>query len=599
MYNKHEVDAKEEVRARLNIEDVIGEYVQLKRAGRNYKGISPFTSEKTPSFYVSPDKQIWHDFSGNKGGDVFSFIMEVEGLDFRQALELLARKAGVDLSLYQSGGNKGLAQKKQRLLSALDLAATYYQQSLLKNNAALEYVFKKRGLNRDAVTVFRIGYSPNADDALTRALTKRGFKEDELYDAGLSVRRRGRLGDMFRGRMMIPLSDGQGQVVGFTARIMEDRKDAPKYINTPQTLLYDKGRQVFGLAQAKEAIRKSDRAVVVEGNLDVVSSHQAGVANVVAAAGTALTEYHLKSLTRLSGNVALAFDGDKAGVAATERAIGLAQAVGTRLSVVVLPDTAKDPDELIQQDPALWRQAIEQAQPVVDWVISRYQTLFDITTAEGKRELTTRALTIVKQLKDPVEREHYVELIARVTGASKGALEDKLAGIGATDTPQRLKAVKAAVAPPSSAEDTRRVGYQDGLLALAASDPSTRPVLNKLSIECLEGEERQVLARYLAANQTADIEGELPPELREIGTYVKIVLLQAETRYGQWSAQDRYLEAAKLVRQVEQEKTKQKKADLITRLREAESLGDSAVVSALRSELNTLIKEEHSAKGRH
>jgi DNA primase len=152
------MDAKEEVRARLNIEDVIGEYVQLKRAGRNFKGISPFTSEKTPSFYVSPDKQIWHDFSGNKGGDVFSFIMEVEGLDFRQALELLARKAGVDLSLYQTGGNRGLTEKKQRLLSALDLAATYYQQSLLKNNGALEYVFKKRGLNKEVVGTFRIGY---------------------------------------------------------------------------------------------------------------------------------------------------------------------------------------------------------------------------------------------------------------------------------------------------------------------------------------------------------------------------------------------------------------------------------------------------------
>lgn len=593
------MDAKEEVRARLNIEDVIGEYVQLKRAGRNYKGISPFTSEKTPSFYVSPDKQIWHDFSGNKGGDVFAFIMEVEGLDFRQALELLARKAGVDLSLYQGSGNKGLAQKKQRLLSALDLAATYYQHSLLKNQGALEYVFKKRGLNKQVVTTFRIGYAPNADDALTHALMKRGFKEDELYGAGLSVRRRGALGDMFRGRMMIPLSDGQGQVVGFTARILEDRKDAPKYINTPQTLLYDKGRQVFGLAQAKEAIRKNDKAVVVEGNLDVVSSHQAGVANVVAAAGTALTEHHLKSLVRLSDSIALAFDGDRAGVAATERAIGLAQAVGARLSVVVLPGSAKDPDELIQQDPSLWQRAIDEAQPVVDWVIGRYQTLFDVTTAEGKRELTTRALTVVKQLKDPVEREHYIEVISQATGASRGALEDKLAGIGAHEKPRRLKAVKASPATAPSPEESRRVGYQDSLLALTASDSTTRPVLKKLTIECLEGEQRQRLADYLARHPDEQVDGSLPPQLQEIETYVKIVLLHAETRYGQWSEQDRYLEAAKLVRQVEQEKLKHKKAALVVRLRDAEHAGESATVAALRTELNALIKEEHSAKGRH
>lgn len=589
------MDAKEEVRARVNIEDIIGEYVQLKRAGRNFKGISPFTSEKTPSFYVSPDKQIWHDFSGNKGGDVFSFIMEVEGLDFRQALELLARKAGVDLSLYENAGDKDLRGKKQRLLSALDLSATFYQQSLLKNPTALSYVFKTRGLNREAVTAYRIGYSPNADDGLTRALQKRGFKEQELQDAGLSVRRRGYVGDMFRGRMMIPLSDAQGQVVGFTARMIEDVKGAPKYINTPQTLLYDKGRQVFGLAQAKEAIRTKNRAVVVEGNLDVVSSYQAGVANVVAAAGTALTEQHLKSLTRLSSNISLAFDGDKAGVAATERAIAIAQAVGAVLTVVVLPDDAKDPDELIQQDPKLWQQAIDEAQPVVDWILTRYQKLFDINTAEGKRELSTRALTVVKQLKDPVEREHYIELIASVTGASKGVLVEKLAGIGSDGRPTRLKPLK--VSPQPADELAKKNAYQDGLLALVVSDESTRPTLKKLAVDCLEGEQRQNLARYLQSHPDADLNHELPQELQELETYVKIVQLQAETRYGQWSEQDRYLEAAKLVRQVEQEKLKLKKSQLITKLRDAESINDAAVTQALRAELNALIKEEHGSKG--
>ncbi|HEX6416173.1 MAG TPA: CHC2 zinc finger domain-containing protein, partial [Candidatus Saccharimonadales bacterium] len=235
-------DAKEEVRARLNIEDVVGEYVQLKRAGRNFKGLSPFSGEKTPSFFVSPDKHIWHDFSSNKGGDVFSFVMEVEGMDFRQALEHLARKAGVDLSLYQSQGSADLARRKKRLLEAHDLAANYYQHSLLKNQHALEYVFKKRGLSKQIVQDFRIGYAPTKGDALVQFLVKKGFSKKELADAGLTNRFGG---DMFRGRMTVPLMDGSGQVIGFTARIIGDDPNAPKYLNTPQTLLYDKGRHVF------------------------------------------------------------------------------------------------------------------------------------------------------------------------------------------------------------------------------------------------------------------------------------------------------------------------------------------------------------------
>ena len=290
-------DAKEEVRARLNIEDVIGEYVQLKRAGRNLKGLSPFTDERTPSFMVSPEKQIWHDFSSGKGGDIFTFVMLVEGMDFRQALEHLARKSGVDLSLF-SGGDGRTAKRRARAREALKLAANFYQQNLVKSSAALEYVVKKRRLNRQMIGDFIIGYAPDQGDVLTKALEKRGFSRRELADAGL-VNRFG--GDLFRGRMMVALSDGSGEVVGFTGRIIRDDPRAPKYLNTPQTLLFDKSRHIFGLYQAKEAIRKSDAAVIVEGNLDVVSSHQAGVKNVVATAGTAMTLQHLEGTESAGG----------------------------------------------------------------------------------------------------------------------------------------------------------------------------------------------------------------------------------------------------------------------------------------------------------
>ena len=277
-------DAKEEVRERLAIEDVIGEYVQLKRAGRNLKGLSPFTDERTPSFMVSPEKGIWHDFSSGRGGDIYSFIMLMEGMDFPQALEHLARKAGVDLGMFSKGDGR-TAKRRARAREALRLAAKFFQQTLLRTPEALEYVVKKRGLNRQTIADFSVGYAPDEGRALVAALEKRGFSRGELADAGL-VNRFG--GDLYRGRMTVALMDGSGEVVGFTGRIIRDEPNAPKYLNTPQTLLFDKSRHIFGLSQAKEAIRKSDVAVIVEGNLDVVSSHQAGVKNVVATAGTAM-----------------------------------------------------------------------------------------------------------------------------------------------------------------------------------------------------------------------------------------------------------------------------------------------------------------------
>ena len=336
-------DAKEEVRARLNIEDVIGEYVQLKRAGRNMKGLSPFTDERTPSFMVSPEKQIWHDFSSGKGGDVFSFVMLVEGMDFRQSLEHLARKAGVDLSLFSRGDGR-TAKRRARAAEALELAAKFFQQSLLRTPRALEYVVKKRGLTRQTIQDFMIGFAPDDGSSLVTALTKRGFSKQELADAGLTNRFGG---DLYRGRMVVALMDATGSVVGFTGRIIQDETNAPKYLNTPQTLLFDKSRHIFGLSQAKESIRKSDEVVIVEGNLDVVSSHQAGVRQVVATAGTAITEQHLKALSRLASRIKLAFDSDEAGLNATERAIKLSQTIGVELEVVSLPEGSKDPDELI------------------------------------------------------------------------------------------------------------------------------------------------------------------------------------------------------------------------------------------------------------
>lgn len=575
-------DAKEEVRAKLNIEDVIGEYVQLKRAGRHFKGLSPFSGEKSPSFFVTPDKHIWHDFSSNKGGDMFSFVMEVEGMDFRQALEHLARKAGVDLSEYQSKGSQEIARRKKRLLQASDLAATYYQHSLLKNQHALEYVFKKRGLSKQIVQDFRIGYAPTTGDALIQFLRRKGFSVKELTDAGLANRYGG---DMFRGRMTVPLMDPSGQVIGFTARIITDDPNAPKYLNTPQTFLYDKGRHVFGLSQAKEGIRKQDYAVVVEGNLDVVSSHQAGVTQVVATAGTAMTEYHLRALRRLTGNVRLAFDGDRAGIAATERAIPIASEVGIELTIISLPAGAKDPDELIQQDVALWQQAINTAQPAVDWILDQYNRREDITTAAGKRAFTTAALTVVQGLNDPIEREHYEKKIAAMTDSTLDAVRAKLATVEKTSQgPEELKPIKRSMQQLKPQFD-----HIDTLLGLGLMNALAREEFKSINAAMFDGEARRAVATYLATTPGATTE--TPPELQSFDDYVTIVLLRADNRYRSWDDKDQTRDARELLRQYEneykiQEIGKQKQAAI--------ERGDDAEVERLGQQEYLLIKQKHA-----
>lgn len=483
------MEAKEEIRSRLNIEDVVGEYVQLKRAGRNFKGLSPFSQEKTASFMVSPEKHIWHDFSTGKGGDVFTFVMELEGVDFKGAMDLLARKAGVDLSQFRSGDGS-LGRKKERLFLALDMAAKYYQLSLLSNKAALEYVVKKRGLNKQVVQDFRIGYSPDSQNALLVALRKRDFTEAELREAGLVVTRRFGPGDMFRARMMVPLMDPQGRVVGFTARILADDPNAPKYINTPQTLLYDKGRHVFGLHLAKEAIRKVGFVVVVEGNLDVVSPHQASFANVVATAGTALTEHHLRALSRFTHDVRLAFDADKAGIAATERAIAIASNMGITLGIITMPEGAKDPDELVKQNPQVWKQITNAPKDAVEWLLDTYASRFDLTSADGKRRATDQALAVVRGIDDPVLREHYLKVIAKRIESSLGALTAKL-----NKTPDPVARKKTPA--PRRDVDPNKFIYQDHLLAMTWVYPELRDVLRKLEPGYFEGDIRQAVAAQL------------------------------------------------------------------------------------------------------
>ena len=575
-------DAREEIKSRISIEDLAGEYLELKRTGRNFKALSPWTNERTPSFIVSPDKQIWHDFSSGKGGDIFGFIMEVEGMNFREALEFLARKAGVEIETFNSKRSKEIAEKKERLRKILQISSNFYQHMLIRDKKALNYVFKKRKLSKEIVQDFKVGYAPNGQKILTSFLLKKGFSLNDIRDAGL-LNRFG--GDIFRNRMVITLKDASGEPVGFTGRIIDDEPNAPKYLNTPQTLLYDKSSNIFGLSQAKNEIRKTGFAVVVEGNMDVISSHQVDVRNVVATAGTAMTVNHLKALSRFSNDIRLCFDSDQAGINATERAISLGQQAGVELSIITLDQSAgqaKDPDELIQKDIELWRRSIANPQPAMEWIFDQYQKRLDISTAKGKKDFSTIALKLVENLNDPVEKDFYINEISKRIGVSKATLLNK---IGEEKKPEKTKKrVKIEKTDKKFVDDFL---YEDDLLALAIKEPRLAKMLSDLKENSLHGEQRNKILEIL---KSEDME-----LLKSFDEYVKILLLKADERLGniKESATD---EMKRLIQKVKTENLRTQKENLQAELENAEIQGDENLKTKILSKIIELNKELNSGK---
>lgn len=576
------MDAVEDIKSRLAVEDVVGDYVELKRSGRNLKGLSPFTSEKTPSFMVSPEKQIWHDFSSGRGGDMFSFVMELEGLDFRGAMELLARKAGIDLNQYKgSGGSSG--KLKERIYAANEAAARFYQVQFTKNKTPLEYVRDARGYSKQTALTFRLGYAPSTGRALVAYLTKQGFSRDELRRAGL-VSRRGD-SDMFRGRLMIPLMDGQGRVVGFTARLLVPDANSPKYINTPQSPVYDKSRHVFAFHLAKEAIRATGYCVIVEGNLDVVAAHQAETQQVVATAGTALTTPQLKAISHFTKDIRLCFDQDRAGQEAAERSIAVAGKVGVSLGIIDIP-AGKDPDELIRADVDAWHQVIEQPLYAPDWLIKRYEAQLDISSAQGKREFSDVVLRLIRSMTDDVEQDHYIGVLADKLSVSKQALRRKLQASPVTRArkKQPKRSLEELHESPIYAEYRK---LQQHFMALALYQPAIRANVLNIPDEVLEQEGAQTLLQYLRDNPDYKPATSDEPPLKQVPQYVTLLALQYEELYKDLDLLALRDEAARVKSRLIEHYVKYKKqalmvafhdadeskqAELLTRVHQLESL---------------------------
>jgi DNA primase len=407
----------EEVKGKLDIVDIVSGYISLNQAGGNFRACCPFHNEKTPSFMVSREKQIWHCFGCDKGGDVLSFVQEYEGVDFKEALRLLAQKANVTLS----GFNFKPKQDNSRLYEINKLAADFYHNLLMQDSQVAKKVLKyidNRKINKGSFDNWSLGLSGESWDGLLKYLVSKGFKEVDIFQAGLILKKKDGSGhiDRFRKRLMFPICDTQGQVVAFTSRTLsgiayDEIEQGGKYVNSPQTAIYDKSRILYGWHLAKDTIRQKKYLIIVEGNMDAIAASQTSSKNVVAVSGTALTAEHIKLIKRYANNIILAFDGDAAGSRAAFRSVVLGWQNDMNIKILLL-SKGKDPADIVKEDSKKWLQLIKDSVPVMDYYLKRIIAGVDLSRADHKKIAISKLLPIIKFLKSQVEQAHYLKLIS-------------------------------------------------------------------------------------------------------------------------------------------------------------------------------------------
>lgn len=445
----------DEIKRRLDVVDFIGESVQLKRAGRSFKGLCPFHAEKTPSFHVSPERQSWYCFGEGEGGDIFSFVQKRDGVGFAEALRTLADRAGVELQERQRP-DPTVRERKDRLTEILESTALFYRGLLQSEaGASARAYLAERGVTGESMERFGLGYAEPTGRALERHLVKAGYGVDEAVEAGALGQTDGRTYDRFRDRVIFPIRDVDGRAIGFGGRALRSDQQ-PKYLNSPQSELFDKGANLYALDHARAAIREAGQAIVVEGYMDALIPHQAGFRNVVATLGTALTERHVQVLRNLGREIVLCLDSDLAGLRAAQRGSNVAhdgtadEAVRidlgalnrwerprrrdqaqaaiflerrTLLKVMTLQG-GKDPDEVVRQDPTEWTRAVEAALPVIDFVLANLGTIFDLESTEGRREAARAAVGLIYDVADPIDRDRHLQRLAAVIGTQVDVLHE-------------------------------------------------------------------------------------------------------------------------------------------------------------------------------
>lgn len=502
--------AIDEVKQRIDIVDVIGQYAKLTKAGRTFRALCPFHSEKNPSFFVYPEQQSWHCFGAcNTGGDVFSFIMKKQGIDFGEALRLLAQRAGVNIpSRFEPGGE---SEEKKGLYQINEAAAQYFHNQL--NSTAGEKTrsyLLGRGLSAKTIADFQLGYSLDSWDALKQHLINRGYTEAELLTAGLIVEAEaGKTHDRFRNKLMFPIFDARGRITGFGARALDD--SLPKYTNSPQTPLFDKSSTLYGINLAKDALRQQNLAIIVEGYMDVITAHQNGFSNVVASMGTSVTEKQVNILKRLSKNIALALDADAAGEEAMLRCVGYENTLETEVGVIIMP-RGKDPDDVIKEDAKTWQELVKEALPIVDYTFNMVTSELDLTKAKDKSLAVDKLLPIVAEIKDPIRQAHYLQKLAQLLKVSERSIEAALA----RTRPKQGRAKPPKQETPANRQPLVSSPIEEYCLALILQHPELKDKDEGLLPEYFENSEnREIFIAWQRSDKIELLKTELEPEIHE------------------------------------------------------------------------------------
>lgn len=473
------------VREKIDVVGLISEYIPLKKMGRNFKALCPFHSEKTPSFVVSPERQIWHCFGGcSKGGDCFSFLMEYEHLEFGEALRTLAKKAGVELS--NSTFQTGLSSKKEKIYALNRLANAFYHYVLTKHpvgKKALLYLSDERKIDKRLIETFMLGFSPKSSSALTNYLiNKKGYKKEDLIEAGLAFRPStgsGQAGvlDFFRGRIMFPLFDHRGNIVGFSGRLLVDGTGfGGKYINTRETLVYHKGSLFFGLNTAIDEIKKKDNCIIVEGEFDVISMFKEGIKNVVAIKGTALTDNQANLLSRFTQNVIFCFDQDSAGWQATERSLEVLEKKGFNVRVIKIK-IGKDPDEAVRTDPFSFKKDIRESMGIYDHLFLHVFSMHNKNTIDGKKKIADFILPIIQRIENEIVREHYLKKLSTELDTS---YESVLKQVEKVEKKESRVKDETPLSGGRVDKRSRREILEEYLLAIIVQDENIRIIFDKV-----------------------------------------------------------------------------------------------------------------------
>lgn len=578
----------DEIRNKIDIVEYIGKYVPLKQSGRNFKGCCPFHNEKTASFMVSPEKQIFHCFGCGKGGDIFSFTEEIEGVDFPTALRQMAEKAGVKLP------DRGNVRKEptDRLFEINEQACELYEKELWSdaNKKVLKYL-TDRGMDEETVRTFRLGFAPASGTLIIAELGAIGYEDEDLLKAGIAKERNGKTLDQFFNRITFPIMNASGRVVGFTARVLDD--SLPKYVNTPETAIYHKSQILFGFDKAKEQIRKQNHVIVVEGQMDAIFSYQAGVKNVVASSGTALTEAHLDLIKRFTKNIKMSFDVDMAGQNATRRAIELAWERDFNIKVIVVPE-GKDPADLVKSDPKKWVEACRKAKYVVDYIFDSTFEKYNITNILDKKQATRELLATIKKLPDPVERDHYLGLLATRIGVTPAALEAALAKVKSVP-PKDVKATRQEAEKIKSPTLSR----EEYTLSILLLTPKYYGMFfNKLDTSDFHDEKVRTLVgsihEYIDTNDSFEIAKWLKKLDTEDTNYINKLQLLAENEFASTSDDEIDGELYNAVMRLKHENILLEKSALGEKMEVAQRDNDQKKMLELMAELQKIIIKERN-----